>query len=112
MKKRILILISLIVMSCGKDKTEMKISDFSQIEEVTLTPYKWKPYAMLKINVKGYTNDTIRINYNLYGDTNFYLTGELDTLLVQTDYYGEGPVTLLFDPFKATEGKLVIDFNL
>lgn len=99
-------------MSCDRDKTEIIISDFSKIEEVTLIPYKWKPYAMLKINVKGHTNDTIRINYNLYGDTNFFLIGEVDTLLVQTDYYGEGPVTLLFDPYKATEGEIVIDFNL
>jgi len=69
-------------------------------------------YAMLNIKVKGNVNDTIRINYNLYGDTNFYLTGKLDTLLVQTDYYGEGSITLTFDPYKATGGKLEIDFGL
>lgn len=99
-------------MSCGRDRTEIKITDFSKSEEVTLTPYKWKPYAMLKIRVKGFTNDTIRLNYDLYGNTNFFLIGEMDTILVETDYYGEGPVKLIFDPYKATNGELEIEFNL
>ncbi|MBI6117642.1 hypothetical protein [Salegentibacter maritimus] len=112
MRKIVLVLISLILISCGKDKVKIKISDFSKKQEVTLTPYKLKPYAMLKIHIKGQINDTIKINYNLYGNTDFFLTGEVDTLLVQTDYYGEGPVTLLFDPYRATEGEILIDFNL
>lgn len=67
---------------------------------------------MLNIRVNGYTNDTVRLNYNLYGGTNFFLSGKIDTLLVQTDYYGEGPVTLIFDPYKATKGDLKIEFKL
>jgi hypothetical protein len=67
---------------------------------------------MLNINVKGYTNDTVKINYNLYGGTNFFLSGKIDTMLVKTDYYGEGPVTLEFDPYKASNGELEIEFKL
>lgn len=77
-----------------------------------LKPYSLKPYAMLKIKIKGFTNDTIRLNYNLYGDTNFFVSGKLDTVLVQTDYYGESPVTLTFDPYKATDGKIKIKIQL
>ncbi len=112
-KKIFLLIVSfLILISCNKDETNIEITNFSDKKVVILEPYRWKPYSMLKIKVKGYTNDTIRINYNLYGDTNFYLSGKFDTLLVQTDYYGEGPVTLIVDPYKATEGKLKLDFNL
>jgi hypothetical protein len=113
MKKTVLLITScFILVSCNKDKTHIEITNFSEKKVVTLEPYKWKPYAMLSIKVKGYTNDTIRLNYNLYGGTDFYLSGKLDTLLVQTDYYGEGPITLIFDPYIATEGKLEIEFNL
>lgn len=108
----ILFILSICLSSCNRDKIKLNITDFSKTKTVTLKPYKWYPYAMLKIRVKGYTNDTIRLNYNLYGNTNFYVSGDIDTLLVQTDYYGEGPVTLTFDPYKATDGKLEIDFGL
>lgn len=114
MKKRTLLLsiCFLSIVSCNKDKATINITDFSKSKTVELTPYNWKPYAMLNIRVKGYTNDTITINYNLYGDTGFHLSGEIDTTLVQTDYYGEGPVKLKFNPYKATEGELEIDFTL
>lgn len=114
MKKltHIIFILSIILVSCNRDKEKLKITDFSKQKIVTLKPYKWKPYAMLKIRVKGFTNDTIRLNYNLYGNTYFYISGKLDTLLVQTDYYGEGPVTLTFDPYKATNGNIEIDFGL
>ncbi|WP_373060257.1 hypothetical protein [Zunongwangia sp. H14] len=113
MKKVIILIASiLVIISCNDDREKMKITDFSQKKIVTLEPYKLKPYSMLNIKVKGYTNDTVRINYNLYGGTNFYLSGKIDTLLVQTDYYGEGPVTLIFDPYRANEGELEIEFNL
>ena len=114
MKTQILLILifCLTIVSCSKDTATIEITDFSKTETIELQPYAWKPYAMLKIKVKGYTNDTVSINYNLYGDTSFYISGEIDTTLVQTDYYGEGPVRLIFDPYKATDGKLLIDFNL
>lgn len=98
--------------ACNNDKAKLKITDFSKTEVVVLEPYKFKPYAMLKINVKGNVNDTIRIHYDLYGNSNFFLVGKIDTLLVQTDYYGEGKVKILFDPYRATEGEVEIKAQL
>jgi len=106
------LILSTCLAACSRDKTKLKITDFSKLKTITLKPYKWKMYAMLNVKIKGNVNDTIRLNYNLYGNTHFYLSGILDTLLIQTDYYGEGPVTLTFDPHKATSGKLEIDFGL
>ena len=115
MKKTINILVHCafaLMISCNKDKVNMTILDFSKTEEIILEPYKFKPYAMFKLRVKGYSNDTIRINYNLYGNTNFLLCGKVDKLLVSTDYYGEGLVKLIFDPYKATKGSIEIDADL
>ena len=114
MKKHrcLIFILSLILVSCNMDKENLKITDFSKQKIITLKPYKWKPYAMLKIRVKGFINDTTRLNYNLYGGTDFFLKGKIDTLLVQTDYYGEGPVKFIFDPYKATDGELEIEIKL
>jgi len=107
------ILLSVVLFSaCNKDKANLKITDFSKKQTVVLKPYKFYPYAMLKIRVKGFVNDTVKINYDLYGNSNFYLNGKIDTILVSTDYYGETPVTLTFNPYKATEGELEINIKL
>ena len=72
---------------------------------------------MLRIEVKGYCNDTVIIVRNRYDPIpynnqkgyKFYRT--IDTL-IQHDYYGEGPRTYIFDPYRATEGKLQINIDL
>lgn len=105
----------------SKDKAKLKISDFSAPKTVTLTPYKWKLYAMLNIKVKGFVNDTIIIKNTTsgyYGKKSYNdiigirLTGKIDTIW-KTDYYnGEGSRTFTFDPYKATEGELEIEIGL
>ena len=45
----------------SKDEAKLKITDFSQSKTVTLKPYKFYPYAMMNVIVKGYVNDTILI---------------------------------------------------
>ena len=96
----------------SKDEAKLKITDFSQSKTVTLKPYKFYPYAMMNVIVKGYVNDTILIKLDSHNSKPILkLKGNINKRWY-TDYYGEGPVTLIFDPYKATEGKLEIDFGL
>lgn len=100
------------LVSCDNDYAELKISDFSKKESVTLTPYKLWPYAMLNIKFEGYVNDTIMMKWGYEKPmSEIILTGRLDTL-IQTDYYGEGPRTFMFDPYRVTDGNLIIKINL
>lgn len=112
MRRIILIIFTLLITSCDKDYKKLRITDFNQKKEIKLEPYKFIPYAMLNIKVKGHVNDTIKISYDLYGKSDYYISGSIDTLLVYTDYYGEGPVNFYFDPYKATKGDLIIEFKL
>ncbi|SHG75183.1 hypothetical protein SAMN05444483_12711 [Salegentibacter echinorum] len=106
------VLISIILFTCcsKKDTAKLKITDFSKTQTVVLQPYKFFPYTMINIKVKGYVNDTIKIiqGPDLY-DIN--LSGDLDTIR-KIEYYGEGPRTFIFDPYKATQGELEIEFQL
>ncbi|MDO9262187.1 MAG: hypothetical protein Q7U08_09620 [Flavobacteriaceae bacterium] len=95
--------------SCNNDKEKLKITDFSKSQVITLTPYKWKPYTLINIRVKGFSNDTVIINLKEEYNISLKLSGEIDTLW-QTDYYGEGKRTFTFKPYKAKKGALVIEF--
>ena len=94
----------------NKDRAKLEITDFSKKQTIVLEPYKFIPYTFINIKVKGYINDTVKIiqGPDLY-DIN--LSGDIDTIR-KIEYYGEGSRTFIFDPYKATEGKLEIEFNL
>lgn len=94
------------------DREKLTITDFSTPKEITLKPYKYKIYAMKNIKIKGYTNDTMLIYlHSVKGKPLMKLIGKVEEHWY-SDYYGEGPVKLIFDPYKATEGELEIDFSL
>lgn len=101
----------LTLVSCNKDKATIVISDFSSKKEITLKPYNYKLYAMKNVWVKGYVNDTILIRLNNEDKPIMKLSGKIDKRWY-TDYYGEGQEKLIFDPYKATKGKLEITFKL
>jgi len=111
--KYLMILVnSVILLSCNKDEAKLVITDFSEPQTITLEPYNLYPYAMMNIWVTGHVNDTIIIK--LHSNDNkpiLKLSGKIKEWWY-TDYYGEGPRTLIFDPYKATEGKLEIEFSL
>lgn len=98
-------------LSCNKDKANLVIDDFSVPKKIELTPYKWKPYALINIRVKGYANDTIKIKQT----PPFYdidLAYKIDTI-IQVEYYGGGGVkSFLFDPYKANKGNLTLNIQL
>ena len=103
------ILFLIIITSCNKDKRRFTVTDFSKVRIDTLVPYEHKTYTGFIVRVKGYVNDTIKIKREGYYDINF--SGKVDTLL-NSDYYGTYDVICVFDPYKATEGKLKIEYSL
>ncbi|MDT0552370.1 hypothetical protein [Urechidicola vernalis] len=99
--------------SCtSRDKTKIKITDFSEKTTRTIEPYKNDSYAMMNVWVNGFTKDTILIK--LGTDESLPILKLSGTISQRwyTDYYGGGNRTLIFDPYKATEGDLEIKFEL
>ncbi len=116
--KRILILfIVLIFISCNrKDRKKVTITKFDKIIIDSLEPYKNKVlgYALHNIWIEGYTNDSIKIRVSKNPDDNsysFYYKGKIKKRL-SFDYYGEYKRYFYFDPYKATEGKITIKYEL
>ncbi len=90
-----------------KDQARLSITDFSKKRINTLVPYNYKTYATSLVKVKGCTNDTIKIR----GIFSMNLSGKIDTI-VSRDYYGTHNIRCIFDPYKATEGELIIEYSL
>ncbi|WP_036385385.1 hypothetical protein [Muricauda sp. MAR_2010_75] len=114
MKKALIIFIlSIFFLSCDckncGDHRNFIVTDFSQKRVDTLVPYKNKSYVGYFIRIKGYVNDTIKIKREGYYDKN--LIGKIDTLM-NGDYYGTENIIWTFDPYRASEGKLEIEYSL
>jgi len=105
-------LLFLLLASCGNDNETLKINDFTETKIIKLEPYKNYPYSMMNIWVKGQVNDTILIRLNsLDSKPILKLSGKIDERWY-TDYYGGGAKTIIFDPYKATQGNLEIKASL
>jgi hypothetical protein len=93
------------------------ITDFENVLIDSLVPYEssfFNSYAMQNIFIKGYVNDSIKINFGrISGDPkySYFLKDSIDTRLYR-DYYGGYTGYFYFDPYKATEGKLEIRHSL
>lgn len=112
MRYFIIFVFAITVSSCSRDDEKLIITDFSKPKNIILKPYKNYPYVMMNIWVKGYVNDTILIKLNSKNSTPIMkLSGEIDERWY-TDYYGEGEKIILFEPYKATKGKLEIKAKL
>lgn len=96
--------------NCG-DHRNFVVTDFSKKRVDTLIPYENKTYVGYFIKVKGNVNDTIKIQTVNYGGHYTIPPGEIDTLL-NADYYGTDTLIWAFDPYKATKGKLKIEYSL
>lgn len=107
-----IIILLLVLTSCEKDNKSLKVTDFSKSQTIKVSPYKNYPYSTMNIYVKGYSNDTILIKLNSKDSKPILrLKGQINERWF-TDYYGEGERILIFEPYKATEGKLEINFGL
>ena len=110
--KYILVLTSLILLCCNKDERKIIITDFSKPQSFSVEPYVFYPYSMMNITINGFTNDTIKIRLGSnQSEPIMELTGKIKEKW-HTDYYGEGPRTIIFDPYLATDGELEIEFSL
>ncbi len=112
MKNRILILFVLILSCINKqnnDYLKFTILDFSKKRTDTLIPFESKSYNSFYIKVKGFSNDSIKIQRKGYYD--IILSGKIDTL-INGDYYGTENIIWTFEPYKGTKGKLEIEYGL
>jgi len=110
MKKYICIVLILFLSSCVRnDRNKLIITEFNKKIVDTLHPYN-KSYTAYNINIKGYINDSIRIGFGP-DSYSFYFVGEIDEKLI-FDYYGQFERLFIFDPYKATEGRLEIKYGL
>lgn len=67
---------------------------------------------MMNVWIKGNTNDTILIKLgNKKGFPILKLSGKIKERWY-ADYYGQFDQTLIFEPYKATQGNLEIRFEL
>lgn len=108
----IIFILFILLISCGKDDEKIKINDFTKSKTIILEPYKYYPYSMMNIWVKGYTNDTILIKLHTKNSKPILkLSGEINERWY-TDYYGEGKRKIIFEPYKANKGSLEIKTNL
>lgn len=101
----------LLIYSCKKDNGVLIIDNFNKTDTITVIPYKFRPYALLNLRIKGLVNDTIKVKTEGVFNLELILSGALDTVVV-SDYYGEGPIKCIFDPYKASEGYLIIEIDL
>ncbi|MBN4047102.1 hypothetical protein JYU05_00995 [bacterium AH-315-P13] len=99
-------------LSCNTNKKRITITDFSKSFSDTLYPNENSTYAMMNIWVRGFVNDTIQIRlYSKDSEPILKLKGEINERWY-TDYYGGGERIVIFEPYKATEGKLEIKYGL
>lgn len=103
-----------LLVSCGEreDRKLIIITDFNKSFSDTLYPNKNSTYTMMNIWVKGFVNDTILIKLRSKDSKPILkLKGEINERWY-TDYYGGGERIVIFEPYKATEGKLEIKYGL
>lgn len=111
MRKIVFLLIIFFLISCNEDQVKFKIKDFTKPKEIIVEPYKYFPYSMFNLKIKGYVNDTIIIKTEGIYNLNMKLFGKIDTLWY-SDYYGEDPIKFIFKPHKATMGEIEIEIKL
>ena len=113
--KRIIPLLAIsLIFSCeiytSKDRRKFTVTDFSKKRVDTLIPYENKSYYAYLIKIRGEVDDSIKIQRDGYYHY-IILPGKVDTLL-NGDYYGTDTIIWTFNPYRATKGKLEIEYGL
>ena len=78
-------------------------------------PWLIKNYSVFYAKIKGHSNDSIRLNIS--SDKNedrkfdYYFIGDFEEE-IRIDYFGESKKYIKLDPYKATDGKLELDYQL
>ena len=108
--KNTLIYLAIITLSisCSQKKRTIEIVDFSNPYKETLIPIKNGGYTSASYKIKGNSNDTIIIQF--YGLERKYI-GKFEDKL-NGDYYGSIEVDFLFNPYRATKGKIEVEYGI
>jgi hypothetical protein len=112
----ILIFILLLSLSCTKkssDRKKITIRNFENKFLDSLLPLN-KSDTNYHISLKGYTNDSIKIIFGRERDHPnfpFFLKDSINAT-ISFDYYGNITEYFTFDPYKATDGYLKIEYQL
>lgn len=91
------------------DHKEFTVEDFSKKRYDTLIPYENGSYVMFYVKIKGSVNDTVKFKIDGFWDIR--LQGKIDTIF-QSDYYGGNKIPIMFEPYKASKGKLEVVYSL
>ncbi len=108
-------MISLFVSCSIKKKKEIVITNSTKRFSDSLVPSKRmirSGYVNYIVEIKGVVNDSVK--FNLFDGkefSTFYLKGDIENKFMD-EYSGCCPRYLIFDPYKATEGKLEIEYGL
>ncbi|MCF4101885.1 hypothetical protein L1I30_09420 [Gillisia sp. M10.2A] len=113
----LLLLLLAFLTSCGNssDKKKVTIDDFNKKFEDSLVPIPDKNYSVFYAKIKGNSNDTIRLSISPIKTENpkkyYYFIGDFEKE-IRSDYYGESNKYITLDPYKATEGKIELKYQL
>lgn len=114
MKNLLLMFLILCVFSCNNTESKREkiyeITEFDKPISETLIPQKGGNYSVKKIEVKGFSDDTIIVSFGK-GYYKHYLTKKIDTVF-SADYYGDKKATFIFEPYKAKKGSLKLKFRI
>ncbi|CAM4254270.1 hypothetical protein [Gillisia hiemivivida] len=97
------------------DKKEVTIDNFDKKFIDSLIPNPDENYSVFYAKIKGYSNDKIRLSISPVKIENpesyYYFIGDFEEE-VRLDYYGESNKYISFDPYKATQGKVKLKYQL
>ena len=104
-------LMLILLNGCVKQNESVVVIDDStkRIEKI-LNPVEGITYSTKRIEIKGYSDDSIYVRFGDEGKA-LYLKSKLDTAFVG-DYYGNGRVKFIFDPYKSKKRELKITFKI
>lgn len=97
-----------LLISCSNNERKLFIDNFSKKITDTIIPEEGKAYGAAIYEIKGNSNDTILVTFNGVKKQFF---GKFDYKF-RMDYYGGIDVDFEFDPYRATDGKIDIEYGL
>ncbi len=113
----LLIVLLILITSCGNksDSKRVTIDDFNEKFIDSLVPIPDKNYSVFYAKIQGNSNDTIRLSISPIKFESpqkyYYYVGDFEDE-IRLDYYGESNKYITLDPYKATEGKVNLKYQL
>lgn len=99
----------------SSDSKKVTIENFNEQFMDSLVPIPDKHYAVFYTKIKGFSNDTIRLNISSDktpdSGRDYYFIDNFEEE-IRFDYYGGSNKFLIFDPYKATEGSVKLTYRL